>query len=456
MGGGDSCSPFFAPLSDKELQKLKEAKVVALPMRLRSILRKHYTPIRHLFRCFDGNEHGMLTKQELQRSLKCLGVELQKYEVDALFQALLNVAIDEGDVSLSFRSVQKAFQQPERVAAHVLAQSREVRELSERLESSEAARDKASKAAASATARAEKAEAAAAAATTRAEKAEAEAKQERSRRIKAGKQGEGLRAYLEFVDSSKEMAEDKVLRLEQELAALRAEHSAASKPRRRGAAVVGAAAAAGGGAAGGAAAAGAAGGGALAAARGGSAAGSAAGGRGPASPRQRARDTPRPSPPHQRQASEQVHLATPSGKRKVMSVEQAEAALEDEEGAEEEEAADGTEAVAESEAGDREAAAEEEGGAGLEEGEDEEGEDEEGEDEAGRSESEAEAEEAVGESEAEEDEAGNQAQEDVQQSGEEDSEEESAGEEDVDDDAAAEEEAEVESEEEAEREASGR
>ena len=390
MGGGDSCSPFFAPLSDKELQKLKEAKVVALPMRLRSILRKHYTPIRHLFRCFDGNEHGMLTKQELQRSLKCLGVELQKYEVDALFQALLNVAIDEGDVSLSFRSVQKAFQQPERVAAHVLAQSREVRELSERLESSEAARDKASKAAASATARAEKAEAAAAAATARAEKAEAEAKQERSRRIKAGKQGEGLRAYLEFVDSSKEMAEDKVLRLEQELAALRAEHSAASKPRRRGAAVVGAAAAAGGGAAGGAAAAGAAGGGALAAARGGSAAGSAAGGRGPASPRQRARDTPRPSPPHQRQASEQVHLATPSGKRKVMSVEQAEAALEDEEGAEEE-AADGTEAVAESEAVDREAAAEEEGGAGLEEGEDEEGEDE-----AGRSESEAEAEEAVG------------------------------------------------------------
>lgn len=85
--GGDSCSPFFAPLTDKELQKLKEAKVAIVPMRLRAILRKHYTPIRHLFRCFNGNQHGTLTKLELQKSLKCLGIELQKWEVDHLFRA---------------------------------------------------------------------------------------------------------------------------------------------------------------------------------------------------------------------------------------------------------------------------------------------------------------------------------------------------------------------------------
>ena len=107
-GPQDIWPPFFAPLSPAELQKLKEVKYSALPAKLHDLLRRHYTPVRHLFRFLGGNLDGTLTRHELYRALKALGVELTKADAEDLFRGLLEFAIDEGEVALSFRSIQKA------------------------------------------------------------------------------------------------------------------------------------------------------------------------------------------------------------------------------------------------------------------------------------------------------------------------------------------------------------
>ena len=206
---------------------------MTLPARLRAILRKHYTPVRHLFRNMDGNLDGQITKQELGRSLKCLGIDLAAWQLDDLFRGLLMFAIEEGDVTLSFRNVQKALMQPGRVSAHILSQSRELNDLKEMLERTEDKLSKAIKQATTQAARADKAEKAEKAAIARAEKAEAEArrqkaaaKKEKSARLKASSQGEGLRAYLQFIEDGKEEAEQRAVTLAEELDELRSEVSA--------------------------------------------------------------------------------------------------------------------------------------------------------------------------------------------------------------------------------------
>lgn len=162
----DACHPLFVPFTAGELQKLKKTRTVSLPTQLASMLRRHHTPVRALFQFLDGDSSGLLTRYELRTSLRCLGIDRSDEEVDALFRAcdaqkeidislsyahtqfrvaqfrvavgMLETAIEDGEVALPFRCVQKALLGGARVSSWVTAQAQGRQGLTTRLQRAEA------------------------------------------------------------------------------------------------------------------------------------------------------------------------------------------------------------------------------------------------------------------------------------------------------------------------------
>ncbi len=105
--------PLYVPLASEEIEDLCHGRIHSLPAKLLGLLRRHHAPVRSLFQQLDGNLDGSITRHELWASLQGLGVPLSLAEADVLFRALLEFAIGEGEVTLSFRAVQRALLSPE-------------------------------------------------------------------------------------------------------------------------------------------------------------------------------------------------------------------------------------------------------------------------------------------------------------------------------------------------------
>ena len=101
----DACAPLFAPLTEEEQQILaaEDLDPSQLLQMLRKLLQKHRTPVRHLFRGLASPDGG-LTRRDLHNSLGCLGIKLTPWSCDNLFRALLEYAIEDGEVTLSYPS----------------------------------------------------------------------------------------------------------------------------------------------------------------------------------------------------------------------------------------------------------------------------------------------------------------------------------------------------------------
>lgn len=105
--------PLYVPLDHSEVDELSRGRIELLPKKLRMLLKRHRAPVRSLFSTLDGNLDGAITRHELWTSLQAIGVPLCLEDADLLFRALLEFAIGKGEVSLSFRAVQKALLSPE-------------------------------------------------------------------------------------------------------------------------------------------------------------------------------------------------------------------------------------------------------------------------------------------------------------------------------------------------------
>lgn len=223
--------PLFAPLSPRDLQKLRETSVSELPSRLHDLLRRHHTPVRYLFRCLDGNHDGMLTREELWKALRCFGLEVSRAEARAIFRGLLEFAINDGDVALSYRSVQKALLRNEvsrvKISEQPESKNGAMRERVGKIEMAHAkacldketamaSATKAEQAAARAAADAAKAKAAQKALKVKANKAAAAA-------AEASKQAEALREYLDHSEEARVFAEECAEELHTEVVGLRKE-----------------------------------------------------------------------------------------------------------------------------------------------------------------------------------------------------------------------------------------
>ena len=218
----DSCHPLFVPFTARELDKLKSTKTGALPTELATLLRRHHTPVRALFSFLDGNRLGKLTRHELRSALLCLGIERTDEEVDCLFLAILERAIEDGEVGLPFRCVQKALLGGTKLSTWMASQAAAKQGLAMRLQELEAELEQskeetrvAKAVGKAASKRAMEAEAAAQKATDR-EAMLAAANAEQSA------QNDDLRRHLKDVESQRERAQSRVGELEREVKQLQA------------------------------------------------------------------------------------------------------------------------------------------------------------------------------------------------------------------------------------------
>ena len=197
-----SCHPIFVPFSKRELDRLQKTKTDALPTELSTLLRKHHTPVRTLFQFLDGDLNGSLTRFELRTALGCLGIERSQEDVDGLFLALLEVAIQDGEVQIPFRCVQKILRSDcSRVNTWLTTQHMGRQGLATRLQRAEAEIEKAEQAAAAARAREQR---------TAERAAEVEPLQRRVAELDAkaaqrGGQSDGLRTYMKHIETEREV-----------------------------------------------------------------------------------------------------------------------------------------------------------------------------------------------------------------------------------------------------------
>ena len=223
----DSCQPLFVPFTARELDKLKSTRTGALPSELATLLRRHHTPVRALFYFLDINRLGRLTRHELRAALLCLGIERSRDEVDALFLGILERAIEDGEVTLPFRCVQKALLGGIQMTKWVTSQAAGKQGLASRVQQLEAELEKTREDAKvarvveqAASKRAAAAEAAAHQATN------AAAKQTAAAAEQSGK-SDGLRHYLAHVESERAREAERTSDLEREVKSLREQLEAA-------------------------------------------------------------------------------------------------------------------------------------------------------------------------------------------------------------------------------------
>ena len=96
------------------------ADVVAeLPIRLHELLRRHHARTLDVFRALDQTNDGLVTRDELEKALRSLGVHLSYSDMNDLFRGLLEATIEDGELALSFRGIQRALMFP-REAARII------------------------------------------------------------------------------------------------------------------------------------------------------------------------------------------------------------------------------------------------------------------------------------------------------------------------------------------------
>ena len=102
---GKKCPHFFAPLTPRDLRHLREMRDAAsLPHKLITVLRRHHTRILDLFLAWDQDHNGCISRAELERALKCLGIQASRGDIDD-FMAGLDLD-DTGGIS--FRALHHA------------------------------------------------------------------------------------------------------------------------------------------------------------------------------------------------------------------------------------------------------------------------------------------------------------------------------------------------------------
>ena len=175
----DACAPLYAPLTEEEQQILaaEDLDPSQLLQMLRKLLQKHRTPVRHLFRGLASPDGG-LTRRDLHNSLGCLGIKLTPWSCDNLFRALLEYAIEDGEVTLSYHVIHKALLHNFKGAECISALEKERREILDKMNHAIATCSAARRAEVAATQAATQAEVAA-------EKAVAEANEEAAERVAA-------------------------------------------------------------------------------------------------------------------------------------------------------------------------------------------------------------------------------------------------------------------------------
>ena len=77
---------------------------------------------------------GGLTRRDLHNSLGCLGIKLTPWSCDNLFRALLEYAIEDGEVTLSYHIIHKALLHNFKGAECISALEKERREILDKMD----------------------------------------------------------------------------------------------------------------------------------------------------------------------------------------------------------------------------------------------------------------------------------------------------------------------------------
>ena len=94
----------FAPLDVNQKAALRKASTSSLPTLLSSLLNQNKSRVMDLFRCLDKNGDGEVSRRELEKALKELGVNASKQSIDDLFSHL----DPDHSGGIEFRELQRA------------------------------------------------------------------------------------------------------------------------------------------------------------------------------------------------------------------------------------------------------------------------------------------------------------------------------------------------------------